>query len=225
MKKLIIFGLTEMAKIATYYFEKDSDYEVVAYTVETAYKTTDSYLDKPVYLFETLEQEMPPEQYDLFVAIGPTQMSGIRKKICLAAKEKGYFLASYVSSRAVCNSPVGENSFVADMVVISPYVKIGMGNYLWEYCYVGNDSKIGDFNYFAPHSVVGTYCEIQNQVILGTGAVINTRILVRNESMIGASCYISKDTKETGVYGEKSSKLYMTGSDRINIAERRLLND
>jgi len=225
LKKLIIFGLTEMSKIATYYFEKDSDYEVVAYTVEAAYKEFDSFLDKPVYVFETLEQQFPPEYYELFVAIGPTQMSGIRKKICLAAKGKGYILASYVSSRAVCNSTIGENSFIADMAVVNPYVEIGMGNYIWEYCYVGNDSKIGNFNYFAPHSVVGTYCEIQDQVILGMGAVVNTRIVVRNESMIGASCYISKDTKESGVYGEKSSKLYMTGSDRINITERRLADE
>ena len=34
MAKIIIFGSGEIAQIANYYFEKDSDYEVVAFTVD-----------------------------------------------------------------------------------------------------------------------------------------------------------------------------------------------
>ena len=36
-KKLVIFGIANFAEIAHYYFSNDSEYEVVAFTVDTAY--------------------------------------------------------------------------------------------------------------------------------------------------------------------------------------------
>lgn len=37
MKKLVIFGLTDAAELALYYFSSDSDYEVEAFVVDAAF--------------------------------------------------------------------------------------------------------------------------------------------------------------------------------------------
>ena len=35
-KRLVLFGTQEMARLARFYFENDSDYEVVGFTVDDA---------------------------------------------------------------------------------------------------------------------------------------------------------------------------------------------
>lgn len=47
MKKLVIFGLGEIAELACYYFTEDSDYQVVGFTVDEDYKTTDLFMENP----------------------------------------------------------------------------------------------------------------------------------------------------------------------------------
>ena len=51
-KKLVIFGTGETADIAFEYFTHDSNYEVVAFTVEAAYKNEDN-LYSFVYLLDS----------------------------------------------------------------------------------------------------------------------------------------------------------------------------
>ena len=51
-KKLIIFGVGSLAKMMNFYFSRDSDYEVVAFTIDSKYKTNSKFLDKEIIEFE-----------------------------------------------------------------------------------------------------------------------------------------------------------------------------
>ena len=217
MKKLIIFGNSSMAKISHYYFSRDADYEVVAFTVDALYNKGPM-CGLEVFDFERIEETYPPSGHDLFVAIGPSRMNALREKKYLEAKGKGYRLASYVSPRAVCASAIGENTFVADMAVINPFVTIGHNNYFYEGSICSNDSTIGNHCYFSPRSYVGTFCEVRDNSILGAGSVLKSGVVVAKQTLIGASAYVSANTEERGVYGEKSSPLYGCISDKLDIS-------
>jgi hypothetical protein len=69
MRKLVIFGTGEIAQLAHYYFENDSDYDVVAFTVDEAYLTDREFCGLPVVAFENVADRYPPADHALFVAL------------------------------------------------------------------------------------------------------------------------------------------------------------
>ena len=217
-KKLIVFGVGSLAKMMDFYFSRDSDYEVVAFTVDAEYNTKSKFLDKEDIDFENIVSDYPPQKFEMFIAIGPSKMNTIRERKYREAKEKGYQLANYISPNAICDSHVGENTIIADYAIIHPFVKIGINNIFWEQCLIGNDSVVGNHCWISPKVVVSTFAEICDNSVLGTGALIKTRVTIARKSLIGASSYISVNTLENGVYGEKSTPYYASISEKVNIS-------
>ena len=218
MKKLVIFGNSSMAKLSHYYFSRDSDYSVVAFTVDGRYNDKGPMCGLEVLDFEGIEENHPPSDCDMFIAIGPSRMNAVREEKFLGAKKKGYRLASYVSPRSICGSKVGENSFVADLVVIAPFVTLGDDNYFYDGVICSNDAVIGHHCYFAPRAYVGSLCEVRDNSILGAGSVLKSGVVVARQTLVGAAAYISANTEEKGVYGERSSDLYGCISDKLDIS-------
>ena len=98
-RKLVIFGCGDIGQLAHFYFSSDSDYEVVAFTVDAAFVPGPAFCGLPVVAFEELASLLPPDQVDLFVALSYSKLNAVRKEKFLAAKAQGYTLASFVSSR------------------------------------------------------------------------------------------------------------------------------
>jgi sugar O-acyltransferase (sialic acid O-acetyltransferase NeuD family) len=217
-KKLVIFGADIMAKMVHFYFSRDSDYEVVAFTVDQEYIKEDIFLGLPVLPFENIERDFPPEKFKMFIAIGPSKMNVNREEKYISAKEKGYHLANYISPNSICNSVINENVFIGDFAIINPFCTIGNNNIFYEHTFIGNDVIIGEHCYFAPKAAIGTFAHIKNNSVIGTCAVVNTNVVVAKKTLVGASCFISIDTKTLGVYGAKSATLYGCISDKLNIS-------
>ena len=70
MKKLVIFGIGEIGKLSYYYFTHDSDYEVVAFTVDKKFIKEKKFCDLPLIEFEKIKKLYPPELHNIFIAIG-----------------------------------------------------------------------------------------------------------------------------------------------------------
>src|SRR4051812_11018557 len=98
--RLIIVGDGLFAEIAHEYFTHDSSYDVVAFSVESAFKTRDELRGLPVVPFEDLERHYAPAEHSVHAALVYTQVNRLRTRLTAVAKHKGYVLASYVSSRA-----------------------------------------------------------------------------------------------------------------------------
>ena len=75
MRKLVIFGAKAFAEISHYYFTHDSDYTVVAFTVDAAFLKEPLYCGLPIVAFEELKNDFPPSECDIFVAIGVTDVN------------------------------------------------------------------------------------------------------------------------------------------------------
>lgn len=217
-QKLIIFGSDIMAKLMHFYFSRDSQYEIVAFTVDEKYKKNDTYMGLPLVSFEIIETVFSPNECSIFIGIGPSKMNSNRESKFIKAKNKGYHCANYISPNSVCNSEVGENNFIGDMAVINPFVKIGNNNLIWEHCVINADSVIENNCYLSPNSSVGTFAIIKSNSIIGAGSVVKTSVVIAEKTLVGAASYISSNTKSFGVYGEKNSTLYGCISDKINIA-------
>lgn len=216
-KKLVIFGSGDIAQLAHYYFSSDSDYEVVAFTVDAAYIQGENFCSLPVIAFEEVSKHYPPDTHDLFIALSYSKLNAIRKEKYLAAKAFGYQLASYVSSRATVlnDGHIGENCFVLEDNTIQPFVTIGNNVTLWSGNHIGHHSSIGDHAFLASHVVVSGGVEIGEQCFVGVNATLRDHIKVGDKCVIGAGALLLLDAEPEGVYMGASTERSKVPSTRL----------
>lgn len=199
---LVIFGAGDIAQLAHYYFSTDSDYEVVAFAVDAAYRTDAIFCDLPVITFEGLTEHYAPNACEVFVALSYSKLNAIRKEKYLAVKAMGYRLATFISSRAtVLNSGhIGENCFIFEDNTIQPFVTIGNNVTLWSGNHIGHHSTIKDHCFIASHVVVSGGVEIGEQCFIGVNATLRDHIKLGERCVIGAGTLLLADAEPEGVY-------------------------
>ena len=192
-KKLIIFGLEDFAQIAYEYFTHDSEYEVVAFTVHQQYLNIDSLMNLPVLPFEEIEQKYSPDEHFFYAAVTYGKLNEVRQNICTQAKNKGYKLASYISSKAFVwrNVKLGEHVFIFENNVVQPFTEIGNNVVLWSGNHIGHHSKVNDNCFISSHVVISGWCEIGNNCFIGVNSSIANGIKIGNECWIGHGSIIS----------------------------------
>lgn len=201
-KPLLIFGTGDIAQLAHYYFSTDSNYEVVAFVVDAAYIATSECCGLPVVSFENVANCYPVNRHKFFVALSYAKLNQVRKEKYLAAKELGYQIASYVSSKAsVLNDDnIGENCFILEDNTIQPFVTIGNNVTLWSGNHIGHHSTIGDHCFIASHVVVSGGVEIGESCFIGVNATLRDHIRIGDKCVIGAGALILADAEPEGVY-------------------------
>ena len=200
--KLVIIGNTTNARLAKWYFENDSSYEVSAFSVNKKYISSNVLLDKPVVPFEQLVDLYPPDKYNAFVAVGYTQMNSIREKLYYQVKKMGYVLHNYISSRCsfLTDEIIGDNNLILEDNTVQPYVKIGSNNVLWSGNHIGHDTVLYDHITVTSHVVISGYCKIGNNCFLGVNATLHNEIELSSGTLVAAGAIIKKNTSENEVY-------------------------
>ncbi len=216
-KPLVIFGFGDIAQLAHFYFSKDSEYEVVAFTVDSAYRTTATFCGLPVIVFEEIAAHYSPDKYELFIALSYSKLNTARKEKYLAAKAMNYRLASFVSSRATVlnDGRIGENCFILEDNTIQPFVTIGNNVTLWSGNHIGHHSTIKDHCFIASHVVVSGGVEIGEQCFIGVNATLRDHIKVGKKCVVGAGALLLADAEPEGVY-------IGTASERAKVPSTRL---
>ncbi len=218
MKKLIIYGLGPIAELAKYYFDSDSSYQVVAFTVETAYKDKEEFHTLPVIAFEELQVNYNPKDYHLFIAISYTQLNQLRESKYFEGKQKGYNFANYISSKAtVLTTDIGENNFILEDNTIQPYVKIGDNNMIWSGNHIGHHSTIGSHNFIASHVVISGMVNITHHCFLGVNATLRNNITIAAHNIIGAGALVLKNTNPNEVYSAVATAVHTKTSDQVRL--------
>ncbi len=202
MPDLVIFGTGDIARLAHFYFGRDTDLRVVAFTVDASHRDAGELLGLPLVDFESVERRFPPSSFGLFVALGYTRMNRLRAERYERAKEKGYSLASYVSPRCtwLAESSPGDNCFILEDATVQPFVRVGNDVTLWSGTHIGHDAVIEDHCFLAPRVAVSGRVRIGPFCFVGINATLRNAITVAPGTLIGAGALIMKDTEENGVY-------------------------
>ncbi len=206
-KKLVILGAGDIAELAYFYFKTDSEYEVVAFSVESNYLNESFFCNLPVVAFEEITRYYPPDQHHLFVAFSYSKLNAVRKEKYYDAKKKGYQLASYISSYATIlnNQNIGDNCFILEDNTIQPFVNIGNNVTLWSGNHIGHHSTIYDHCFIASHVVVSGGVEIKEQCFIGVNATLRNHITVGEKSVIGAGTLLLASAEPEGLYIGKAT--------------------
>ncbi|VTU17374.1 UDP-4-amino-4, 6-dideoxy-N-acetyl-alpha-D-glucosamine N-acetyltransferase [Variovorax sp. PBL-H6] len=201
-KRLVIFGTGDIAELAHYYFSSESDFEVAAFTVDAAFVTAPTFCGLPVIPFEDVLDRYSPADFEMFVALSYSRLNATRKEKYLAAKAKGYRLASFVSPAATVRNDgqIGENCFIFEDNTIQPFVRIGNNVTLWSGNHIGHHSTIKDHCFLASHVVVSGGVEIGEQCFIGVNATLRDHIKIGERCVIGAGALLLADAEAEGVY-------------------------
>jgi sugar O-acyltransferase (sialic acid O-acetyltransferase NeuD family) len=219
MAKLVLFGMGDIGRLAHYYFVHDSEHEVIAFTVDSEYAKESTFLGLPVVEFEKVAQAYPPSAYKMFIALSYARMNQVRAAKYFRAKEMGYELVSYVSSRCtfLSDAPAGDNCFILEDNTIQPFVRIGNDVTLWSGNHIGHDSIIEDHSFLASQIVVSGRVRIGPYCFIGVNVTLRNAITIAPYTLLGAGAIIMKDTIEHGVYIPSRTELLAKKSYEIEL--------
>ena len=90
-KPIVLFGKGPFAQIAKDYFNDDSDYEVIAFTLDDEYIEEDVYENLPMVPFSKVVDLYPPDEVAMHIALVYTDMNRLREKSISRQKTKDIF--------------------------------------------------------------------------------------------------------------------------------------
>lgn len=216
-KKLIIVGDSAFAEIACEYFDADSDYEIVAFSVESEFLKRKELFGRPIVAFEDVEKNYDPATHEIYVATVYTQLNRLRARLAAAAKSKGYRLASYVSSRAFVwrNVEMGEHCFIFEDNTVQPFVKIEDNVVLWSGNHIGHHSVVRRNCFFSSHVVVSGFCDIGENCFLGVNSTISNNVKIGRDNWIGPGSTVMRDTQDGDFFTARSSEKSKVSAPRF----------
>lgn len=219
-KKIIIIGLSNNAKLAAFYFQRDTDFEVVGFAVNKEFIKSDIFYNLPVYEIESLKEKFQPSNYYAFVAVGYNNMNKVREKLYYQMKELGYILPNYISPKCsyITEETIGDNNFILEDNTIQPFVKIGSNNVLWSGNHIGHDVEIGDHNFITSHVVVSGFTKIRNNCFVGVNVTLRDSIEIADYTLLAAGSIIMKSTSQGDVYVPARTVIHDKKSLEIKIS-------
>lgn len=195
MDKIVLIGTSSLAAETVDFIERYQLFEIAGFTVNENCIKESSFMGKPVYPIENLENYIDKDTVKLFcTASWYNHLNRIRKKLFDELKEKGFTFANLISPHAlVYTDDIGEGNWIHDFAHIGYGVKIGNNNVFRMKCVIGHHSVIGNHNFFGVDSVVGGHGYYKDCCFTGLKAMLFNRIAVGNRCVIGAGSVLKSD--------------------------------
>lgn len=202
MSKVILFGCGRGAEVAYRYIERDTQHEIIGFTVDEAFCKSDTFYGLPLVPFERVEKKFPPPEYKMFVLLGYQDMNRLRASKYLQAKKKGYQFISYINSTVYSLEElnIGENCFIMENQSISLDVKIGNNVVMWSCNQIGDFTIIEDHVWISSHITVADHVKIKECSFIGINVGISNNVTIAPKTFIGGGLFVAQNTKEGGVY-------------------------
>lgn len=215
-KNLVIFGTGKIAEAVSYFFERDSDYNLVAYVVDDEFAVNESFLSKPVIKKSLFLKTYSKDDIYLFVALGYQGINKLRKDRYLEFKNIGYKFASYVSPFVISKFEIGENTIVMDGTVLQPIINIGNNVFIWGGTMIGHHAIIHDNVWLTGGALIGGGVTIGDSTFIGMGAIIGQEVILGNQCMIGAGALIVRNIDDKSVILIPQSDIHRLNSDQFS---------
>jgi sugar O-acyltransferase (sialic acid O-acetyltransferase NeuD family) len=219
MKRVVIFGAHKFAELIYCYLQYDSEYEVVGFTVDEEYLRKPAIFGLPVVPFDRVEHFFPPSDVAMMVSLSFQRMNRLREERFLQARQKGYSLVSYVSSKAVTwpDLSIGENCVISEQTVVHPYVRIGNNVIISTDVAIGHHSVIGDHVFIAPGAVILGGATIGPYCVIAANACVREGIKVASQCLIGMGVSVNRDTEESQVFVARASELLPKPANELRL--------
>ncbi|MEO8066929.1 MAG: acetyltransferase [Flavobacteriales bacterium] len=216
-KPIVLFGTGKIAEVIHHFMMHEAGIVVAGFTVDEAFVGDGKKEGLPVVAFDKVEQQFPPDKFDLFVALGYHDMNALRAKKMAEAKAKGYALPAFIhpQSGTPKGTPVGENSFIMRDVHIHPKVTIGADVFVWSGAIIGHHTTIGDHGWITSGANIAGACTIGEHCFLAINSTVGHGVRIRRRCFIGANALVTKDMADDQVIIAPSDKPIRLNTDQF----------
>ncbi|GGB10527.1 acetyltransferase [Agarivorans gilvus] len=200
MKKLIIFGAGDLARLVSFYIEELNETKIIAYSVDDKYYTSETYLGKPLIPYSRIKRyagtlNTPP----LLVTIGYADMKA-RETIFKRIKNDGFTTTNFIGSKLAKTCKLGTNNIILPNVQIEPFTEIGDNNIFWNGSHVCHDASINSHNFFAANSLIGGNVIIKNGCFIAFNSTVIQNVTVEDDTLLGAGAVLTESNKKNRKY-------------------------
>ncbi len=198
----MVFGGRAMSSLVWHCVTHDARRKVAAFTVDAAWISRNSHEGLPVVPFEQVTALYPPGTHEMLIPVGWADINGVRRSRCEQARQKGYRLATYVSSRASVwpDTKIGENCMVFEQAVVQSFTQLGMDVSIRSGANIGHHGVVEDHCFIATGVITGGNVHIGEQCFIGLGAILRDGVRIAPRCLIGAGAVVMADTEPDGVY-------------------------
>lgn len=201
MDRIVIIGTGVAANNICKFIEKYNLYDVIGFAINREYKTKESFLGKPVFEIESLDQIVDKSKDYIFVAIQWNRLNADRRKVYEQLKSEGYMFANLISPLASINGQlIGDNCWITDFVCIDTDAVIGNNVFVKVGAWVGDHANISDHCFIAAKSTVGGGVKVGEQSFIGLGAVVFDDTTVGRKCIVGAATALKRNLPNYCVY-------------------------
>ena len=201
MNKLCIFGASQFAEVAYYYLKEK--YDILNFVVDNIDNNPKKLFNVDVISTEKFLKSYNINEIYIYIAIAQSKLNYQRKYKYLYFKNLGYKFVTYIhESVKTYNNEIGENTFIFEGCLLSPFSKIGNNCILWQGAIVGHHSIIADHCFLAGPSVISGNSQLDENVYLGVNSTVRDGVKIGKNSFIGARCLIMKEVKPNSIYFE-----------------------
>lgn len=219
MKEVILYGNRSAARGMYFDLQSFTDYKVVAFTVDQEFIEEKEILGLPVVPFETIEENFPPENHAMFIAVGYVANNRVRSTKFLASRAMGYEIINFVSPTATIypGTTIGANCYIGHYAVIAANASIGENVFVGTLSTIGHDTILGDHCFLSEGVSIAGYVTVGEATFLGLRSVIRNNITIGSECVVGAGAIMLEDASNRSVYlGEPASRLAIS-SDQLGM--------
>ena len=213
-KNLIIYGDSSYAELLAHYFQTDSEYQVVAYCVDEAYRTRKEIDGRPVVALEKIEEHFSSEEHHIFAAIGYKSVR-THKRLFEKIAALSYPVASYISTQAIVDShcKIGINCLILPGVILEPDTVIEENCFINSGATVCHHALIKAHSVLAAGSLIGGYTTVGESSLIGFHATVAELVQVASETLVGAGSIVLKNTDKCTLYVGSPARPIRTHED------------
>jgi len=206
-KSLIIYGASSYAEMVARYFQHDSEYDVVAFCVDSAYLKQNEINGIPVVTYEEIEDHFDAENHSIFAAIGYKSVR-THKALYEKVKKLPYPIVSYISSQAIIDpsSKVGANCLVLPGVILEPDTCIEENCFINSGAIVCHHSTIKAHSILAAGSLVGGLTTVGESSLIGFRATIAELLVLGEETLLAAGSVLLQPAEAHTMYAGMPAK-------------------
>lgn len=196
-KKVVVYGNTILSQMLYYDSLQHADFQIVAFTVDEEYLTSDTFLGLPQVDFTKVQALYPPHEYDMIAVRGGYTHMRSREVMYLRAKAQGYTMRNYISPTVDTTPSVsmGENNIVFGQTHLGIGGSMGSNNIIRQQVYIGHDFRMNNNNVIGVGCRIGGNCQIEDTCYFGLGAVVVNNTKIAKESLVGAGSVVIRHTE------------------------------
>jgi len=216
MRKIIIFGLGQIAELTYDLIQQIQNLEVIAFTANKEHIHSDKYLNLPVYPIEEIKKKLNCDECYFVTAISYKNVNENRENIYRKMKKENFNFTNVIHPSAICRfDKIGENNIIFELNNFQKGVSIGNNCIFWSSNHIGHHSKISDNCFFSSHVVISGSVTINENSFFGVNSSVRDNIIIGKKCIIGPNSLIAKDLSDYSIVKNKATEISKVKSTKF----------